>query len=174
MKTLSLREKVFISLVAAAGLFALISLLYPSSSTGTAERSERQAAQLNDFSSKLALQMARNGVLPFEAAAIKKAAEPWKKNPFLKMKRRDQVEKDQTKKTPDAVDAPKLAYSGYLRMGKRILAIIDGLEYEAGERLTDRPTLALQRISSDRIVLVQTDTGAKIVVPMEKDQSPGR
>jgi hypothetical protein len=169
MKTLSLREKVFVSLVAAAALFALISIMYPSRSTGSADRSKQRPAELSDFSSKLALQVARGGVSPFEAAAIKKATEPWKKDPFLKMKRQDQVADNQPNKSRDASEAPELAYSGYLQMGKRILAIIDGLEYEVGERLTDRPTLTLQRITADRVVLLQTDTGAKRVIPIQKD-----
>jgi hypothetical protein len=120
----------------------------------------------------MAIQVARNGISPFEAAAIQKAAKPWKKDPFLNLKHQNPVIEVPTGESLDTAEADKLSYSGYLQMGTRTLAIIDGIEYEAGERLTDRPGLTLQRISSDRAVLVQTDTGARIVVPMERDGSP--
>lgn len=168
MISLSFREKIIISLVAAAVLFALISLLHPSSSTGTVDRSKQLTAELTDFSSKMAIQVARDGLSPFESAAIQKAAEPWTKDPFLNLKHQNQVTEDLSGESRDTAE---LSYSGYLRMGARMLAIIDGIEYETGERLSDYPGLVLRRISFDRVVLVQEDTGARIVVPIERDRS---
>jgi|GEM_PF-3535901 len=171
MKSLSLREKLVLGLVAAVVVIALISILVPANGTSTAAQVDQHAADLNDFSVQLALKMAQNSISGFEAAALEKAAVAWQVDPFLDVQRQDAIPDGHpgSPATADTTAADQLSYTGFVQMGQRILAVINGLEYEVGERLAEHPGLILQRISKQHVVLVRLETGAELVLPMKED-----
>jgi hypothetical protein len=171
MKTLSKREKLIVSLVGVTALLALFVLLLPAKGTGTAAPLEKQAAALNDFSAQIALKVAQNGISNFEAAAIERVVRPWQADPFIDLPSQySDAERDLTNPAAgETAEAAELTYSGYMQMGQRKLAIINGLEYEVGEHLADYPSMALQNISSSQVVFVQTDKRGDIVLHIEEE-----
>lgn len=67
-----------------------------------------------------------------EQYILKQAPVPWGQDPFIAPISQEQKQL----KKPVLPPVPKdLKYSGYMKMGDRILAIIDGMEYQVGETL---------------------------------------
>lgn len=91
---------------------------------------------------------------------IRQARAEWTKDPFIKtVKSETQV--SSSKKAPQSnagvareqmAKGLKYNYTGFLKMGERILAIINGLEYEQGEEIT-RGGHVVKVIEPNRVVL---------------------
>ncbi len=86
-----------------------------------------------------------------EKYILNQASAVWTQDPFIAPVPRQRLAK---KMLPPA---PKdLKYSGYLRMGDRILAIIDGMEYQVGESLLKSPYL-ISDISPRQVIIALPD-----------------
>jgi hypothetical protein len=113
----------------------------------------------------------RLGLGEANASIIQKAEASWKQNPFL------EIQKAQPP-PPTAAQIPKgparpafnLAYSGFIDMGEKRLAIINGLEYEAGDKL-EPDGLTIKSILPNRVILVNTQGGgAPVVLPLKESE----
>ncbi len=94
----------------------------------------------------LAMAQALNAV-PGPKEIIIRSETPWEKDPFGTAP----VPKVQT---PGAdADMPELLYSGFVKAGRQILAIINGMEYSVGEMVKDA-SLTLSRITPTQVVLL--------------------
>ena len=70
---------------------------------------------------------------------------------------------------PDTVKPLDIIYTGYLEMGPKRLAIINGMEYESGESLAKGGhTVGL--IYPDKVVIVTRDNNQKVAVPLVESQ----
>lgn len=86
-----------------------------------------------------------------EKYILNQASSAWTRDPFI-------APLSQQKFAPKMLPpAPKdLKYSGYVRMGERILAIIDGMEYQVGESLLRSPYL-ISDISPRQVIIALPD-----------------
>ncbi len=62
-----------------------------------------------------------------------------------------------------------IVYSGFLNMGTRNLAIINGIEYEKGEKLPDGAHI-VEEIHPNRVVMSMQGSKKKIIVKLEEMQ----
>jgi hypothetical protein len=65
------------------------------------------------------------------------------------------------------LEAPKLAYTGFIKAGKKILAVINGMEYEIGELLKD-VGYKVSGITPSRVVLL-TELNKEIILQLEEN-----
>ncbi|RLB90901.1 MAG: hypothetical protein DRH26_08865 [Deltaproteobacteria bacterium] len=69
----------------------------------------------------------------------------WKNDPFSKIKR--------NQKTTIDKEMAGLMYSGFIKFGNKMLAVIDGMEYTTGENIKDSGYKII-RISSKNVILI--------------------
>jgi hypothetical protein len=125
---------------------------------------------INVFISKIA-DATKSGPTEVHAEIIRKAEAGWKQSPFLK------IQKPQAPAPPEArVDRtparpkPNLKFTGYIDMGDRRLAIINGLEYESGDRL-DPGGFTIKSILPNKVVMVYTQgEGQPIELPLQESE----
>lgn len=103
-----------------------------------------------------------------EAAAdsyiIDAARTMWPKDPFLV---------GMTAPVKPIEDKPEVipvnfVYTGYLEMGARQMAIINGIDYQVGDTL-EEPGFVLQRVTPRHVVIEYERGGREIVVPFVEE-----
>ena len=141
----------------------------PKSRPPTFNRSQKGLESLEAFITKVKV-AAAEGLSEKDNYIIQRAETEWKKDPLVQIKKAVKTET-----APEAIVKPtepesEIRYTGYLEMGNVRLAIINGNEYETGDRL-DQGGYIVKSISPARVMLVTTD-GSKIsfVVPMQEIQ----
>ena len=111
--------------MAVAIALSVVFLAWPSGNTPLVEMTPEKLAE-SKKSAEAALQsLERIQPSPTEIHAVVSAQEPWRRDP-LAPKPAD----------PEApVERDKFFYTGFLRLGDRVLAVINGREYQVGEQL---------------------------------------
>jgi hypothetical protein len=137
---MSKREKIIVSLMIGSvifGAYHFLSLPVPKIPFKTpgrkSDHKEEQKPVVSSLSEK-------------EQYILRQAAVPWTDDPFI-------LYKPNARKTKAYPPIPKdLKYSGYLKTENRILAIINGAEYQIGETLLQTPYLVAD-ISPKRVTI---------------------
>jgi len=94
---------------------------------------------------------------------ITKAETNWKNDPFA-------VYTADTLKVDDAVSAeklPELSFTGFIQAGRKILAVVNGMEYTIGEMLKDVGYKVFS-ITPSRVVLL-TEANKEIILQLEEN-----
>lgn len=133
---------------------------------------ENKLESYNEFITKVAA-LVKGGVSPEEAYIIEKIPVKWAGDPFLNTKTEGafKPEKENLTEAKKEVRAskPDIVYSGFLNMGNRNLAIINGIEYEKGEKLPDGGQI-VEQIYPNRVVIGRVGSKRKITVKLEDTQ----
>lgn len=79
--------------------------------------------------------------------------------------RAEQEEIPEETKPPEAVFAEDMIYSGFLELGTMRFAIINGIEYQAGETI-ESEDFELAEIQPNRVVMVRRHDGQRVVLPL--------
>ena len=90
----------------------------------------RELEVLSTFITKVAEQT-QSGPSKEQAYVLNKAQSAWKKDPLIEL----EAKKVDVDTGPEPVLNAKVQYTGFLQMGDTRLAIINGMEYEAGDQL---------------------------------------
>lgn len=91
---------------------------------------DRELEALNTFITKIA-DKAKSGASKEQAYTLNKAQTAWKQDPLVEL----EAKKVEVDTGPEPVLDARVQYTGFLQMGDARLAIINGMEYEAGDRL---------------------------------------
>ena len=75
------------------------------------------------------------------------------------------VEKSPAKETLRPL--PNLTYSGFLEIGSKRLAIINGIEYEAGDKLS-AGGLTIKTVLPNKVIM--TSSQGEIVLPLQESE----
>ena len=138
----------------------------PSPQQAAANKDENEQKRLNAFILKVAEQTA-TGLPKNMAYVLQKAEAKWKGDPLIQIEPKTIAEKEDS---PKPVISPKVKYTGFLRMGDRRLAIIDGMEYEAGDRL-EPSGFIIRSISPSHVVIAHPGRKKKTIkLPLEETQ----
>lgn len=174
---MSNREKILLYAVAAAVVFALYSLFWP---TGEPDKTAETGNEVESASRFAAQTVAGLNSEQFRQAALTlaKANQPWRNSPFLKAGRLPGQEPENTENSDETApqEDPKdqFVYSGYLASPGKTLAVINGKEYLTGDQL-ENSAYIIQEISADYVEIRKPD-GVGHVIPWQKqrDQSENK
>jgi hypothetical protein len=166
------REKIIVGLAVLSVIYGVYILFLASPSQpsfeGKSAVTTKGLEAINAFITKVA-EAAKEGLSEQDSYILEKAQTQWKKDPFIKIEKENQVIVKKAETEPSIPDAT-VSYTGYLEMGNARIAIIDGREYVVGE-LLERGGFKVRNISASRVVLVTTDgSGNMFTVPMQETQ----
>ena len=138
----------------------------PSRQPAAIVNDDNQQKALNAFIIKVA-EKTTSGLSKNIAYVIQKAEAKWERDPLI------QIEPKTTEEEEDSqppVLSSKITYSGFLRMGDKRLAIINGMEYETGDRL-EPSGFIIRSISPSRVVIAAPGKKKKTInLPMEETE----
>lgn len=110
--------------------------------------------------------MTKDGLSEIDAYIIENISAKWTKDPLLNT-RKDNKYFSASSEIPEVLKG--ITYSGYLQMGSRHLAIINGTEYETGEEL-EKGGVTVGNIYPNRVIIVLRGGKVKHSIPLEETQ----
>ncbi|MCF8109862.1 MAG: hypothetical protein K9J85_00080 [Desulfobacteraceae bacterium] len=158
------REKILITLMIIAVLYGAFEVLRPEGNGTERQSPEANIRSAREIAKQISMQIKQAELTPAQIHILRLAAQKWESDPFYRLPEKSvRIESAGT----GSKGAKGLKYTGYLEVGNIKMAIINGIEYRAGERL-EQGEAVVQSISAQRVVLKSTDTGEQIIVHYKK------
>ncbi len=158
---MSTREKVTILLAGVILVFGGIHVMRSGKSDDADRDGSSNQKRVVAFVEQTRNDLATISLSETDTHTLAAAAREWNESPFVE--RRPTLGKKE--------DAPTFRYTGFLRMGKRQLAIVNGQEYRVGEVVTPG-SYTVESIRAANVVLRGKTGNDRIVVPVEEE--PGK
>ncbi|HTZ39778.1 MAG TPA: hypothetical protein VMB77_06460 [Syntrophales bacterium] len=158
---MSKREKIIVVVMVFSVLFSLAYYLTPSL-TGTGEKPGEQYVDSEKIIQEIAVELKKVAALPNENYVIARAEAAWTKDPFYR--------KMQQAPEKTAAGAREIVYSGFVDMGEKKLAVINGSTYQVGEKLDFGTAFFLKSVEPLRVVIADRQNQRNIVIKL-KDES---
>lgn len=141
-------------------LFPLFSMKIVNNITG------KKDEDIKTFTSNITADISRNYPTPTETYIINRAEGEWRRDPF-----NSKAIPKTDGATAGAVKMPgssvRFHYTGYVETGNKKMAIINGIEYVAGD-LLGREGYILETIFPDRVVIRNEKNYIKQEIPLRK------
>lgn len=120
---------------------------------------EQVLRQTDDLVSSMAASMRETEVSPADVYVIDLAGAGWPRDPFF----------TGVATATGVADVSEISflYTGYLEVGTRRMAIINGIDYHAGEAM-DVPGFVLRSVTPRQVVIVDQE-GRQITVPFVEE-----
>ncbi|MEW6334489.1 MAG: hypothetical protein AB1558_09480 [Thermodesulfobacteriota bacterium] len=168
MDKIGKREKIILGLMAVVILYAAFDFLTSGRQDPKAAL-ERKTAELNAFTTELTTGIGKDLSKNPGALVLSRAEKGWGQDPFLDDKAyRSWIEaKTPPKETQAAAPKVEIAYTGYLEVGRKRMAIINGVEYREGEAL-DIPGFVLKTVTPTRIAVENRTTRMVLNIPLQE------
>jgi hypothetical protein len=161
------REKVIVGLAAMALCYGAIEILLPRAKVAPVPQPQSLEG-LNAFITKVA-DATRLGTAEAGAIVIQKAEAAWKQDPFLEIQKTKATESKATR-PKETARLPNMVYNGFIELGGKRLAIINGQEYEAGDKLNPGG-FTITSILPTRVMIVSAQAeSAPIVLPLQESE----
>ena len=158
------REKVIIGLMLTAVLFGAYTFL-ASPAGDEALNPEKTMDEINNAIVDLAGKINRNSISK-TGSIIEKAKQKWKKDPFVQtLGPLDNLDNEAVDVQASAVPT-SIRFTGFIHVGDKMVAIINGLEYEEGD-IIGNGGLSVKKISREKVSL-RSENGEDRVVFIEK------
>lgn len=126
---------------------------------------DKELEALDSFVTKVA-ERTKTDLSKEQAYILQKAQAGWKQDPLIQIQIKET--RDEKEARQPLVLKSKMLYSGFMQMGDTRLAIINGAEYETGDRL-EPDGLIVRSISPDHVVIGSADGKNKtVILPMEE------
>ncbi len=126
---------------------------------------DRELEALNTFITKVA-DKAKSGASKEQAYVLDKAQTAWRQDPLVEL----EAKKVEVDTGPEPVMDARVKYTGFLQMGDSRLAIINGMEYEAGDRL-EPGGFVIRSILPNHVVVAPPGKNKKtMILPMEETE----
>ena len=130
-------------------------------------KSRKETETLNAFITRVA-EKTKTGFSKEQSYILQKAQAAWKQDPLVQIQPRKTEDKDKVKKAP--VLRSDILYTGFLQMGNKRLAIINGTEYKAGDNL-EPGGFTIRRILPNQVVIAPPGKNKKtIILPLEETE----
>lgn len=167
MLNMSTREKIILCFVILAAGYAAYSFLADTPKRIHVE-TEEELIDLKKLTADVIKEVDKAVLTKTEVFIIAQTGAEWKRDPFLKPG-------PPVKFRPENGQSAKelsFIYSGYLEMADKKLAIINGIEYKAGEMLINGGGYIVGSISPTRVVLELTGGRNVITLPLKEINVP--
>jgi hypothetical protein len=163
---MSKREKILIALMLLAAIYGIYAWFLSSPQQAATLNDDNEQKGLNAFIINV-VQKATTGLSKNQAYVLQKAGAKWKRDPLIQIEPKTS---GQDENSQQSVLTSKIMYTGFLRMGDKRLAIINGMEYEVGEIL-EPGGFTIRSISPSRVVIAPPGRKKKtLILPMEETE----
>jgi hypothetical protein len=172
MPKLTTRQIILLGVTLLAVLYGAYDLLFTVKKSPVNANAAKQAVDMGTFISEMTVTLAKDTPSPVDAQMIKRAETPWTRDPFYERNSYRQLtaadEPPLSAVTAAAsAEKSKFNYTGYVDMGRKKIAILNGNEYAAGDVL-DVAGYAVHGIYPDRIMIYHKETRRMLEIPLQE------
>lgn len=162
---MSNREKTLVGLMLLAVVYGIYTLFLASPQQTDGGKGGREQKSLNQFIIQIA-QKTNTAATGDQGYILKKAQQDWQRDPLARIASEKSDDADRQWNMLKSA----LVYTGFLQMGDKRLAIINGTEYESGD-LLEPGGYVIRRIYPDHVVISARSGNKKpITLPMEETE----
>ncbi|HUN53837.1 MAG TPA: hypothetical protein VMU29_01645 [Smithella sp.] len=162
MARLKTREIVIIVIAVLFVLYAGVDYFIIGPASHKKVKSGAEAVKIETFTSGITGDLNKNKLSDFDRYVVKRAGIDIGNNPFLK---RD-VYRAWAARDNKGITS-KFIYSGFVESGKNRMAVLNGLEYRAGEQLVEEG-YTLKQITPSKVLIFDKRTGNSFEVPIQE------
>jgi hypothetical protein len=171
------RERVILVLMCLAIVYGAYALFFSSPPKGTLKSEGSKSSEINKLITALSVGLTKEGPTATDTYIIEKAESKWVQDPFSDknisvVKEKEKAPKVEAEVEPEAevevLPEVTFSYSGYLQMGDRKIAIIDGMEYKIGEEIGPGGFI-IRGIYPNKIVVGIKGKEKEITVPLVEE-----
>jgi hypothetical protein len=144
------REKIILGMMAIAILYAAFDFLTSSKKDQGMDMGQK-TAELNTFVTDLTANIGKDTSKNLGVLVFNRAEREWTQDPFLDSKAY-KLWTEAKAPVKDTASKIEFAYTGYLEVGRKRMAIINGMEYREGEDL-DIKGFVLKTISPTKVAI---------------------
>lgn len=161
------RERIIVVAMVLAVAYGGYQFLSPKAKRGPGTASAPATAKgLTPFAAEVVDQMKKIDSTPTDVYVVARGNSKWPDNPFFQGNIQTREAKKTEAEQPMETVRKRLEFSGFLQVGDRTLAIINGMEYETGEALMESGYF-IKSISPGRVIVAQTDGPDTISLTMD-------
>jgi len=166
------REKIIVGLMLLTVAYGVYAIFFEGKTKEPITLSAtKELENLNAFITKVA-EASQEGLSKEDTYIISRAETEWKQDPLInaELTDRPQDELKAAKQKAIQTTGPQLqvSYTGFMQMGEKKFAIIDGMEYTSGDQL-EQGGFIVRSITSRQVVIVSTDRSKKtFIFPLEE------
>jgi hypothetical protein len=129
---------------------------------GKKVKSSADSVKIETFTSEITSDLNKNKLSDFDKYVIRRAGIDNGNNPFLK---RDAYKVWAARDNKGG--ASKIIYSGYVESGRNRMAVLNGLEYRAGEQMVEEGYV-LKQITPSKVLIFDKRTGNSLEIPIQE------
>jgi len=171
MGNLGTRQKIILGVMAIVILYAAVDFLIPPRKNPAIDPKQKQE-ELNAFVTTLTATLGKDASKNLGPLIFSRAEREWPRDPFLDERSHRSWVHAKTavkEKAKDVIAAPEIefTYTGYLEVGGKRMAIVNGNEYNEGETL-DVEGYVLTNVSPAGVVIVNQATKAEQKVSLQE------
>lgn len=168
MPKLTKQQIIILSIMGVAVLYGGYDFFIASRAKSNVVDVGKRAAEMETFITDLSANVMRDQLSPLDTSIISRAEAQWQRDPFFGKKAyREWVTVKDPAKAGGGVQQVTFVYSGYLNVKDKNVAIINGVEYEAGEALETEGYI-LNKINQNRVVIENIKSGSKFDVLLQE------
>jgi hypothetical protein len=165
MTKLNKRQIIIIIIAVMALLYGAYTLL--SSGKEQKDIKKSDSVEKSNYISSITSELIKNPLNLTDAYIVSRAEADWGKNPFWeKGSYKEWANRDDAKTKKDD-PAAKIIYSGYVDVGKKKMAVINGLEYSVGDKL-EIAGYVLKKITALKVVISNKNTGSELEITIQE------
>ena len=159
------REKIIVGVMVLTVGYGAIELLLPRN-RAAGSLPAAAAEGVNAFIAKVA-DTIKSAASDSSALIVQKAEAAWQQDPFLEI-RKPQAPRPEATAAKDAGRLPgNLVYSGFIELGAKRMAIINGMEYEAGDTVNPGGFTVKSVLPTKVLMASPQREGAAIELPLK-------
>jgi hypothetical protein len=163
------RERIIVGLMIVVVAYGVYSLFLAPGEESPTPGSQEKMTELKNFVVDAATNLTRETVSAADKYIIEQADKAWPASPFLQSGNILTSQPFEAK-AEVTVESIKLAFTGFLQTENRLLAIVNGMEYETGEQLTE-PGYYVRSISPSKVVIGVENNPKTIILPLDENVS---
>ena len=169
MPKLTKQQIIIFGIMALVIVFAVYDFFIAPRSKSEIVDVKKQTSELETFLTDITSRLPKGALPTADAYVLSRAESEWVHDPFYERKsfREWEKRKERAKAGGGMSQKVSFSYSGYLKVSNKNLAIINSVEYEAGDRL-EIEGYVLKNIYPGKVIIVTEKSGAKFDVPLQE------
>lgn len=146
-----------------AVIYGAFTLFFTPPKQTAVKKGGQNQKSLNAFIIQVA-EKTKTGLSKNQAYVLQKAQAAWKRDPLIKIAARKPEKKDRRQYDLKS----KAKYTGFLQMGDKRLAIINGMEYETGDILEPGGYIIRNIMPNHVVIAARGGNRKSMILPMEE------
>jgi len=160
------RERIIVFIMIVVIAYGAYNFMSKPEDTAPVEGSPKKLADLKQFVVEAATSLSKEYVSASDQYVIEQAEKQWPQNPFLQTGSPLTSEPFEFRAEVTRENV-QLSYTGFIQTPEKLLAIVNGIEYETGEQLNEAGYY-IKKISPRNVIIGIQNNQENIVLPLDE------